>query len=187
MANHGLRVQWEPSHGVGNELLDQQHRTLAAHCNALADGLADTSPEGQTRFRQLFAELMTRAREHFATEAAELAAKWGIKIYTIAIVGGETVTSIRTPFGVYKIPSLQAVDTSALQAIAEKTGGFYREAKDVASLREIYKEIDNMEKSEIESVRFIDYKELFHWFALAGLALILVETIFKTTLFRKIP
>ena len=77
MANHGLRVQWEPSHGVGNELLDQQHRTLAAHCNALADGLADTSPEGQTRFRQLFAELMTCAREHFATEAVELAAAGG--------------------------------------------------------------------------------------------------------------
>jgi len=120
-------------------------------------------------------------------EAAELAAKWGIKIYTIAIVGGETVTSIQTPFGVYKVPSTQTVDTSALKDIAEKTGGFYREAKDVASLREIYKEIDSMEKSEIESVRFIDYKELFHWFALAGLAFLIVETILKATLFRKMP
>ncbi len=120
-------------------------------------------------------------------EAAELAAKWGIKIYTIAIVGGETVTSIQTPFGVYKVPSRQTVDTSALKAIAEKTGGFYREAEDVASLREIYKEIDGMEKSEIESVRFIDYRELFHWFALAGLMLVILETILKTTLFRKAP
>ena len=120
-------------------------------------------------------------------EAAELAAKWGIKIYTIAIVGGETVTSIQTPFGVYKVPSGQRVDTSALKAIAEKTGGFYREATDVASLREIYKEIDGMEKSEIESVRFVDYRELFHWFVLAGLALIILETVLKTTLFRKMP
>jgi len=120
-------------------------------------------------------------------EAAELAAKWGIKIYTIAIVGGESVTSIQTPFGVYKVPSMQTVDTSTLKAIAEKTGGFYREAKDVASLREIYKEIDSMEKSEIESVRFIDYKELFHWFCLAGLAFLIVETILKATLFRKMP
>lgn len=120
-------------------------------------------------------------------QAAELAAKWGIKIYTIAIVGGETVTSIQTPFGVYKVPSYQTVDTSALKAIAEKTGGFYREAKDVSSLREIYKEIDSMEKSEIESVRFIDYRELFHWFVLAGLTLIILETILRTTLFRKMP
>jgi Ca-activated chloride channel family protein len=120
-------------------------------------------------------------------EAAELAAKWGIKIYSIAIVGGETVTSIQTPFGVYKVPSMQNVDTSALKAIAEKTGGFYREADDVASLREIYKEIDSMEKSEIESVRFIDYRELFHRFVLAGLMLIILETILKTTIFRKVP
>jgi len=120
-------------------------------------------------------------------EAAELAAKWGIRIYTIAIVGGETVTSIQTPFGVYKVPSMQTVDTSALKAIAEKTGGFYREAEDVASLRETYKEIDSMEKSEIESVRFVDYRELFHLFALAGLMMLILETVLKTTLFRKMP
>ncbi|MBN1627616.1 MAG: VWA domain-containing protein, partial [Deltaproteobacteria bacterium] len=120
-------------------------------------------------------------------EAAELAAKWGIRIYSIAIVGGETVTSVKTPFGVYKVPSSQRVDTSALKAIAEKTGGFYREAKDVESLRDIYREIDGMEKSEIESVRFVDYKELFHWFALAGIVLLILETILKTTLFRKMP
>jgi len=120
-------------------------------------------------------------------EAAELAAGWGIRIYTIAIIGGETVSSIQTPFGVYKVPSGQRVDTSALKAIAEKTGGFYREAKDVESLRDIYREIDSMEKSEIESVRFVDYKELFQWFALTGLVLLILETILRTTLFRKMP
>jgi Ca-activated chloride channel homolog len=120
-------------------------------------------------------------------EAAELAARWGIKIYTIAIVGGDAMTSIQTPFGVYKVPSMQRVDTSALKAIAGKTGGFYREAEDVKSLREIYKEIDKMEKSEIESVRFTDYKERFLWFAFAGLMLIILETFFKSTYFRKTP
>ena len=44
-----------------------------------------------------------------------------------------------------------------------------------------------MEKSEIESVRFIDYRELFHWFALAGLLLIIVETMLNVTVFRKVP
>jgi Ca-activated chloride channel homolog len=120
-------------------------------------------------------------------EAAALAAKWGIKIYTISITGGETVQSIQTPFGVYKVPVMQQVDTSELSAIAEKTGGFYREAKDVESLREIYKEIDKMEKSEIESVRFVDYKERFLWYALSGLILIILETSLRTTIFRKAP
>jgi Ca-activated chloride channel family protein len=120
-------------------------------------------------------------------QAAELAKEWGIKIYSIAIGGGEAVTSIRTPFGVYKIPSRQRVDTSTLKAIAEKTGGFFRKAEDAESLREIYREIDTMEKSEIESVRFVDYQESFMWFALAGLILIIFEIILNNTLYRKIP
>jgi Ca-activated chloride channel family protein len=120
-------------------------------------------------------------------QAAEIAANWGIKIYTIAIGGGEAVTSVRTPFGVYKIPSRQRVDTRTLEAIAEKTGGFFRKAEDAESLRAIYAEIDEMEKSEVESIRFVDYKESFLVFALAGLLLIVCEIILNSTLFRKIP
>jgi len=54
-------------------------------------------------------------------------------------------------------------------------------------LREIYEEIDKMEKSEIESVRFVDYRESFLGFALAGLLLIVFEIVLNSTLFRKIP
>jgi Ca-activated chloride channel family protein len=120
-------------------------------------------------------------------EAAALASKWDIKVYTIAIGGGEAVTSIKTPFGVYKLPSRQRVDTKTLEALAEKTGGFFRKAEDGESLREIYEEIDKMEKTEIESVRFIDYKESFLVFVLAGLILIGFEILLNNTLFRKIP
>jgi Ca-activated chloride channel family protein len=120
-------------------------------------------------------------------QAAELASQWGIKVYTIAIGGGDAVTSIQTPLGVYKIPSRQRVDTKTLQAIAEKTGGFFRQAEDADSLRDIYEEIDQMEKSEIESVRFVDYKESFIWFVLVGFVLILCEILLRSTLFRRIP
>jgi Ca-activated chloride channel family protein len=120
-------------------------------------------------------------------QAAELAALWGIKVYTIAIGGGEAVTSVQTPFGVYKIPSRQSVDTKTLQAVAEKTGGFFRKAEDAESLYEIYEEIDKMEKSEIESVRFVDYKESFLLFALAGLFLIICDILLNNTFFRRIP
>ena len=120
-------------------------------------------------------------------QAAELAEQWGIKVYTIAIGGGEAVTSIQTPFGVYRIPSMQSIDTKTLQAVAEKTGGFFRKAEDAESLYEIYEEIDKMEKSEIESIRFVDYRESFLWFALAGVFLIICEILLNNTLFRKIP
>jgi Ca-activated chloride channel family protein len=120
-------------------------------------------------------------------EAAELAKEWGIKIYTIAIGGGEAVTSIQTPFGTYKVPSRQRVDTTALRVAAEKTGGLFREANDADALIDIYKEIDTMEKSEIESVRYVDYQESFIWPAIAGFLLILCEILLRNTLFRRIP
>jgi Ca-activated chloride channel homolog len=120
-------------------------------------------------------------------EAAEIASEWGIKVYAIAIGGGETTTSIKTPFGVYKMPVGSRVDTSELKAVAEKTGGFFRKAQDAGSLREIYQEIDKMERSEIESIRFMDFKEMFHWPLLTGLFLIGLEILLTSTLFRKIP
>ncbi len=120
-------------------------------------------------------------------EAAKLAAEWGIKIHAIAIGGGDAVTSVQTPFGVYKVPSRQRVDTGALKAAADMTGGIFREADDMESLIEIYREIDAMEKSEIESIRFVDYNESFMWFALSGLILIMIEIILNNSLYRKIP
>jgi len=120
-------------------------------------------------------------------QAAELAKEWGIKIYTIAIGGGEAVTSIQTPFGAFKAPSRQRVDTTTLKKIADKTGGFFRQAESAEALIDIYKEIDAMEKSEIESIRFVDYRESFLWLAVAGFLLIICEVILRNTIFRRIP
>ncbi|MBL8479695.1 MAG: hemerythrin domain-containing protein [Sterolibacteriaceae bacterium] len=76
MAN---RVDWNPRHAVGNEILDAQHRDLLARCNALGDCLAaggpDTDPEADRRFDLAFEELMALARAHFAAEEALLAAR----------------------------------------------------------------------------------------------------------------
>jgi Ca-activated chloride channel family protein len=120
-------------------------------------------------------------------QAAALAEKWGVKVYTIAIGTGQAVTSIQTPFGVYKVPMGQRIDTKTLKAIAEKTGGLFFQADNAEALRRIYEEIDTLEKSDIESVKFIDYKESFLYFALAGLVLIGCEIILSCTVFRKIP
>lgn len=65
-----MRVQWEPRHSVGNATLDDQHRAILARCNALADCLDDA---GDRKFDEIFNEMMTLAREHFAAEEALLA------------------------------------------------------------------------------------------------------------------
>ncbi len=119
-------------------------------------------------------------------QAAQLAKKWGIKVYAIG-VGGETVQTVQTIFGPQLMRTGEAVDIAPLKAIAEATGGIARVADDADSLHAVYKEIDRLEKSEVESVRFLDYRELFTPFALLALALLFVETGLSATVFRRIP
>ena len=109
-----------------------------------------------------------------------------MKIYAIGI-GGGSAGAIRTPFGTWRLPGGAQVDEEALRTLAETTGGVYRVADDADSLRAIYEEIDQLEKSEIESARFTDYRELFPPFALAALGLLLTEVLLGSTLLRRIP
>lgn len=119
-------------------------------------------------------------------EAADLAAQWGIRVYSIAIGGGETGV-IRTPLGTFQVPGGVGADTATLKAIADKTGGAFWEVQDANSLSSVYKEIDRLEKSEIAAVRYTDYKEGFLPFALGALALLIAETGLSCTVFRRLP
>jgi len=120
-------------------------------------------------------------------KAAELAAQWSIKIYAIGIGGSESLVRVPTPFGTQVIQRGPGVDTRTLAGLAEKTGGIFRMAGDGDALRAVYREIDALEKSEIESVRYMDYTEGFTPFALAGLMLLGLEILLRTTYFRRIP
>ena len=126
------------------------------------------------------------AGKRTVAEATDLAASWGIKIYAIGI-GGQSETTIRTPLGTYTVPMGQGVDETALKTLAGKTGGLYRIADDAEALQAVYEEIDKLEKSEIESTRFTDYREQFPPFALAALALLAIEVALNGTLFRRLP
>jgi len=125
--------------------------------------------------------------ERTVEQAAELAEEWGIKIYAIGVGGGEAVTTVQTPFGNFKVPGRGGVDQGTLKTVAAKTGGLFRMADDAKALRKVYKEIDKMERSEVESVRFMDYREVFVPFALAGLVVLCLEVVLRCSLFRRIP
>ncbi len=125
--------------------------------------------------------------ERTPEQATQLAKEWGIKIYAIGVGGDEGATTIRTLFGNYKVPGGPSVDVGALKAVAKATGGLFWLAEDTESLRKVYKEIDQLEKTEIESVRYVDYRELFTPFALLALATIAIEIVLSCTAFRRIP
>ena len=121
--------------------------------------------------------------------SAEAAKALGIKIYTIgAGTKGLVPFPVKTIWGetVYKNVRIE-IDERTLHGVALHTGGKYFRATDTESLTKIYKEIDAMEKTEIEEVGFQEYKELFPRFLIAGLFLLLAEIILNNTYLRKIP
>ncbi len=124
------------------------------------------------------------AGDRSVQDAAELCKEWGIKIYAIG-VGDKR--GLQTPFGRLSMPFRQGFDDKALRAAAEATGGIYRLATDAGSLRDVYAEIDGLEKSEFEAVRFLDYRELFMPWALAALLLLAGESVLRATVFRRAP
>ncbi|NMA47722.1 MAG: VWA domain-containing protein [Lentisphaerae bacterium] len=121
-------------------------------------------------------------------DGAALAAKWGIKIYAIGIGGGEGYQVVQTPLGRYKMPlASPGMNTRPLEAAAAKTGGLFRMANDAASLLDVYREIDELERSDVESIRFVDYRELFTPLVLAALLLLTLELVLNCTWLRRIP
>ncbi len=120
-------------------------------------------------------------------EAAELAKQWGIKVYAIGVGGDEGLVRQQGIFGEFLMRMGEGVDKEMLGAVAKATGGKFFMAEDGDSLRSIYQEIDQMERSEIESVRYLDYRELFLPLACLVMGLLFLETVLSCMLFRKAP
>jgi len=154
---------------------------------ALASEAQEASYEIKSKIIILLTDGEQTAGKRTPQEAAELAKQWGIKIYTIGIGGRESLLRVPTLFGTQVIQRGSGVDKQTLSALAETTGGIFRMAEDGDALRAVYGEIDELEKSEIESIRYVDYRERFTPFAITGLILLALEILLRTTYFRSIP
>jgi len=121
--------------------------------------------------------------------AKELAKATGVKVYTIGVgTEGFAQTPMQTQTGAVVMQREKVnIDEKLLTQIATETGGRYFRAKDNESLRNIYTEIDKLEKSRIEVTALKRYSEKFFPFAIAALALLLSEMVLRFTLFKKFP
>jgi Ca-activated chloride channel homolog len=122
-------------------------------------------------------------------DASELAKALGIRVYTIgAGVDGRAPIPEVNEVGDTVIKYMEnAIDEPLLKTIAKETGGQFFRARDLEALKNVYAEIDKMEKVKIESTRYRKYRERYHiplWFALGCLFL---ELILRYTVFRKFP
>ena len=120
--------------------------------------------------------------------AAEIAKTFGIRVYTIGVgTQGEAPYPIPTAFGVQYQNIPVEIDEQILKQIASTTGGQYFRATDNASLKEIYSEIDQMEKTKISVQEFSKKQEEYKNWALLVFALLLVEVLLRNTVLRNIP
>lgn len=120
--------------------------------------------------------------------AAQISQTFGIRIYTIGVgTIGEAPYPVQTPFGIRYQNMPVDVDEKTLQKIAIMTNGQYFRATNNRSLKAIYDEIDEMEKTRIEVKAYKSYTELFSGWAIAGLIALVLEFTFSNTLLRKLP
>lgn len=121
--------------------------------------------------------------------AAEIAKTFGIRVYTIGVgTKGAAPYPFRLPGGTVQTQMIPVdIDEPTLKQIATTTGGQYFRATDNASLKEIYSEIDQMEKTKINVREYSKKQEEYKNIALLLLALLLLELLLKHTLLKKIP
>ena len=118
------------------------------------------------------------------TTAAELAAKYGIRVYTIG-VGRNGDVPYPTPYGTQMVQN--SFDESALVKIAKMTDGLYFRATSKNELANIYKTIDSLEKTKIEDYKFTQKKEEFAPFVLLALLLFGIEFALSQTICKRSP
>ena len=116
--------------------------------------------------------------------AAELAAKFGIRVYTIG-VGRKGEVPYPTPYGTQMVQN--SFNEAPLMKIAKMTNGQYFRATNKNELTKIYNTIDSLEKTKIEDYKFTQKKEEFMPFALLAILMLALEFILSHTICKRFP
>lgn len=121
--------------------------------------------------------------------AAEAAKALDIKIYTIgAGARGTAPFPLQDAFGRTVYRNIQVeFDEGTLREIAAIADGEYFRATDTRTLENIFREIDKLEKSNVEIERIAQYTDLFSWFLMVGLCFLAAESVISQTVWRRLP
>jgi Ca-activated chloride channel family protein len=119
--------------------------------------------------------------------AADLASSYEIKTYTIGLgTNGNALAPIAiNPNGSFRFGLTKVeIDEDLLKSIAKKTGGLYFRATDNKRLKDIYEEINKLEKTEVEEFKYTNAVEKYRIFVLMSFVLIFIEWLLRSTLFK---
>jgi len=181
----------------------QRLAALGAAAESREAGTSSTQPARGQRIKSKVMILLTDGENNAGdidpVKAAELAASFGIKVYTIgAGTRGTAPVAVRV-FGQEIMQQMEVrIDEELLTQIADVTGGKYFRATDTESLTRIYEEIDRLEKTKTEEKRYMQYRELATDFLhvgrlpvppllLCAFVALALELMLASTVLRKIP
>jgi len=156
---------------------------IAASVNRLRDSQA------KSKIVILLTDGMNNTGKISPLAAAEAAKALGVKIYTVAVgVRGEAPIPVKDEFGNTQLVMAKVdVDEKALQAVSAATGGAFYRATDTDSLKNIYEQINRLEKTAQVAQHFEHQQELYSWALFPAIALLGLGFGLENTRFRRLP
>ena len=160
---------------------------------AIGDGLAtaiNRIKDGPAKSKTiiLLTDGTNNAGDIAPVTAAEIAATFGIRVYTIGVgTQGEALYPVQTPYGITYKPYPVEIDETTLRNIASKTGGEYFRATDKSALKDIFEEIDKLEKTKLSVTQFNKKEEVFMPWILLAFLLLCADIILRNTILKNIP
>jgi Ca-activated chloride channel family protein len=155
---------------------------IASAANRLKDR------EAKSRIVVLMTDGDNNAGKISPSTAAEAAKALGIKVYTIAVGTNGMVPVPQEIFGrtVYQ-NVLMRVEERPLMEIAKTTDAKFYRATDTESLKKIFVDIDQLERSTVQTSQSKEFRELFPWFVGAGGGLLALQLLLSQTMWRRLP
>ncbi|MEC7641101.1 MAG: VWA domain-containing protein [Nitrospinota bacterium] len=180
-------------HNILLSLLDKLAIGIAGDSTAIGSAIGIAVKrlkdlESESKVIILLTDGRNNAGDLLPLQAAEIAKSYGIKIYTIGVgTRGKAPFLVDTVFGKRYMYQEVDIDEDTLKKISTLTGAKYFRATDLESLKDIYQQIDRLEKTEVKVIEHTSFNERFTLFLIPALSLILLEITVTGTWLRRIP
>ncbi|MDR1762900.1 MAG: VWA domain-containing protein [Dysgonamonadaceae bacterium] len=181
-------------HAVLLNLLQQVQCGMIEDGTAIGHGLATAvvrlkDSKAKSKVIILLTDGTNNRGEIAPLTAAEIAKTYGIRVYTIAVgTMGEAPYPMQAPGGSVQVVMQKVeIDEATLTKIAQTTGGLYYRATNTAALKEIYKEIDQMEKTKMSVQEYSKRDEKYAVFAMFAFLAFILELLLRYTVLKNIP
>ena len=177
-------------HLLLKDMLSTVHTGMVEDGTAIGDGLATAinrlrESDAISKVIILLTDGINNTGVIDPLTAAEIAQLYNIRVYTVGVgSSGPVPYPFQTPFGVQYRDVEIPVDEALLQEMADMTGGLYFWAEDINTLNQIYREIDQLERSKIDVIEFARKSDEYLPLIFLAMFLIMIEFVLRNTWLR---